>query len=113
MINSKHNNCKEDRALNQPCPGSKTNEAAEGALQGVQVAGQAGPACPAVLQQLFQKATKARRLPNFLPVAVGAALVESQSRMRVLTLPLVPKELILFLSALVALVALVGAWIPG
>ena len=106
MINFKHNNCKEDRALNQPCPGSKTNEAAEGALQGVQVAGQAGPACPAVLQQLFQKAT-------FLPVAVGAALVESQSRMRVLTLPLVPKELILFLSALVALVALVGAWIPG
>lgn len=110
MINFKHNNCKEDRAINQPCPGSKTNEAAEGALQGVQVA---GPACPAVLQQLFQKATKARRLPNFLPVAVGAALVESQSRMRVLTLPLVPKELILFLSALVALVALVGAWIPG
>jgi hypothetical protein len=80
----------------QPCPGSKRihHEAARQLLEeALQVGAQE---CLAAIQGLFLKATKATRLPNFLPV--GVALVESQSMMELLTLlprEAAPKELIL------------------
>jgi hypothetical protein len=80
----------------QPCPGSKRihHEAARQLLEeALQVGAQE---CLAAIQGLFLKATKATRLPNFLPV--GVALVVSEAMIELMTLlpwAAAPKELIL------------------